>query len=145
MQIYNADAVKNKSGFIKAVIAGIVVSVICGIAYGLLIQLVHMQISLLYIAIGYVIGTVIQKTGYGLTMKYQITGALLTFLAIWIGDTFAIYGTEGSFMILTTPSAWYPAMQMCVITYLSGGINALPGIMFRIIGVWFGYHYSVIL
>lgn len=145
MQIYNAGANSRKSEFIKAILAGLAVSVICGITYGLLIQLVHMQISLVYIAIGYIIGMVIQKTGHGVTMKYQIAGALLTFLAIWIGDTFAIYGIEGSFMILITPSAWLPAMQMCVITYFAGGIRSLPGIMFRIAGVWFGYHYSVIL
>ena len=142
MQIYNAGGLDNNQRFIKAILIGIASAVCLGLVYGVILGFVHIEMEIIYIFIGWCIGSLIQKFSHGVGTRYCVTGALCTFLAILIGDICAMYGVANSFAILFNPSLWPAAVTMWAQMNLSTNINNLLGIAFRIVGIYFGYHNS---
>ena len=144
MQIYNANALNNNQRFVKAIIIGVLSSVGIGLAYGLILSLVHIQMEIFFLAMGWCIGQVIQKYGRGVGKKFQVLGAICTFLAILIGDLCYSFGIGGIFHILFNPSTWGMALRIWMQLHLSTSISNLLGIAFRIFGIYFGYYYASI-
>jgi hypothetical protein len=144
MQIYNADANRNKTRFIEAIGAGLLASIVLGTVYGIVVTILPIQMQIMYLAVGYGIGMVIQKVGHGLTKKFCVIGAVFTFLAIVIGDSISIFGIQTFFANLLNPSAWVLFLQTWISLYLSTNINTILGLIFRVMGIYIGYHYAVI-
>ena len=145
MQIYNASSIDRNGRFAKAIAAGIATAIGCGIAYGLLMGLIHIESSIFFVLIGYAIANVLRKIGRGVTKKYQVAGALITVLAIIVGDLCAMYGVVGFFQLLISPAYWGDAITVWMQVHLSTNLNALLGLALRACGVYVGYYYSVIL
>jgi len=142
MQIYNTGGFNNNKRFATAVLVGIVSAIGLGLIYGLVLSFVRIQLEIMFIGIGWCIGTVIQKYGRGVGKRFCVLGAVCTFLAIVIGDLCAMYGINGILYIIGSPAAWGTALTTWVQMNLSTSINNLLGILFRIAGIYFGYHYS---
>jgi hypothetical protein len=113
-----------------------------GVVYGLVFSALRIEIEFLYILIGWCIATIIQKTSHGVGQRFCVVGALSTLLAIIIGDLFAVCLLNGSLGLMTEPSMWPLLLRYWVTTHLTTNINNLLGILFRIAGIYFGYHYS---
>ena len=86
MKIYNARYLDNNQRFIAAIITGFIAAVILGNLYGLITALLHVEFSLMFIAIGYGIAATIKHFGRGVHTRFMIVGAIMTFIAIFIGD-----------------------------------------------------------
>lgn len=142
MQIYNTGGFNNNKRFFVALLAGLGAAIGLGLLYGIVLSLVHIQLEVMYLGIGWCVGMVIQKCGHGAGNKFCVLGAICTFLAIFIGDLCAMYGITGVITILINPKVWGAAMTLWVQMNLSTSINNLLGILFRVAGIYFGYHYS---
>lgn len=144
MQIYNARYADNNQRFIAAMIAGLVSAVILGLAFGALKSVLMIIPSVLLIAIGYAIAYVIRYTGRGIHRRFMILGAIMTLLAIIIGDTSSFTGVGTFLTNLFSPQMWAFAFRSWFATYLSANINSLLGLVIRGIAVYCGYMYSVV-
>lgn len=142
MQIYNAGGLDNNQRFVKGIFVGLAAAIVCGILYGLLISIVRIQMEIFYILIGWCVGSAIRKFSHGVGTRYCVLGAICTFLAIVIGDLCTMYGLSGILAILATPASWSGAFTLWMQMHLSTSINNLLGVLFRVAGIYFGYHYS---
>ena len=142
MQIYNTGGFNNNKRFFMAILIGIASAVILGLVYGVILSFVHIKLEIMFIGIGWCIGTLIQKYSHGVGQRFCVVGAICTFLAIVIGDLCAMYGLGGILAVLGHPSYWGAAFTLWMQMNLSTSINNLLGVLFRIAGIYFGYHYS---
>lgn len=146
MEIWNSRYLDNNQRFFKALICGFLTAVVLGVAYGIVYGFLRIQASILYVAIGWCIGKVIRETGRGVHTRFAVMGALFTLLAIIIGDTIAMSGGITSVPLLFThPELWGKVIENWLRIYLSTNINSIIGLLMRGIGIYMGYHYSVIL
>ena len=145
MEIWNSRSLDNNQRFIAALLAGLIAAVVLGLAYGILFSMLRIQMSILYVAIGYAIGWVIRKFGRGVHQRFAVLGALMTLLAIIIGDLTAMTGFPGIFTWLARPSAWGNLLSAWLRMNLSTNISSLLGLLLRAFGVYEGYLQSVIL
>lgn len=145
MRIYNSNALNRNSRFWKALGAGLCAAVVLGLAYGALISSLHVEAAILYLGIGWAIGEVIKKAGHGVGTQFRVLGAVLTVLAILIGDSVMIAGFRGFFRILAAPAQWLPMIRMLASVYFSMNISRLLGLLFRAAGIYFGYSNSSII
>ena len=144
MEIWNSRSLDNNQRFIAAIIAGLISAVILGLAYGIIFSIFHIMMSVLYIGIGYGVGQAVRKYGRGVHKRFSVVGALMTLLAIIIGDFTAIAGIPGIFTFLFRPSLWGTLMKSWVIMNFSTNINSLLGLLLKGIGIYVGYQQSVI-
>ena len=86
MKIYNARYLDNNQRFIAAIITGFIAAVILGNLYGLITAFLHIEFSLMFVAIGYGIAATIKHFGRGVHTRFMVVGAIMTFIAIFIGD-----------------------------------------------------------
>jgi hypothetical protein len=142
MQIYNTGGFNNNKRFITAILVGIVSAVALGLVYGVILSIVHIQLEIMFIGIGWCVGTAIQKYSRGVGKRFCVLGAVCTFLAILIGDLCAMFGISGILRILFNPGYWGSALTLWMQMNLSTSISNLLGILFRVVGIYFGYHYS---
>ena len=92
MEIWNSRSLDNNQRFIAAIAAGFAAAVILGIAYGGLYSVLRVTSGILYVFIGWCIGQVIRRAGRGVHMRFGVVGAVMTLLAIIIGDSIAMFG-----------------------------------------------------
>ncbi len=144
MQIYNIHSLDQNSRFIRAILAGIPASIILGILYGYFITLVHFRMQILYIAIGYCLAMLVQKVGRGVTKRFAILAAVLTFLAIFIGDCISIFGGYGFLMHFTSIPLFINSLQIWLYSNFSTSINSLLGLLLKISGIYIAYRYGSI-
>lgn len=145
MEIWNSRSLDNNQRFIAAIIAGLVSALVFGLAYGIIYSRLRIVMSVLYIGIGYGVGHTVRKFGRGVHKRFAVVGALMTLLAIMIGDFTAIAGFPGIFRWLITPALWPQVLKTWLIMNLSTNINSLLGLLFRAAGIYFGYTESVVL
>lgn len=145
MRIYNAGSLDRNSRFLLAILASLVSALGFAIAYYFFISWSHIELSVFYIFFGWCIGEVIKKVGRGVTLKFAVLGAITTFLGILLADTFSSWGIQGGFVMLMHPSYWGTLLQSWVIMHVSTNINTILGLLFRVIGVYYGYWNSRIL
>ena len=144
MEIWNSRSLDNNKRFWKAVVCSFCAAVALGIAYGIVHRTLRFETSLIYIGIGWCIGQVVRRTGHGVHRRFAVLGAVMTLLAVIIGDTCSMYGLSGGLHILRTPSAWLGALGTWMRIYLSANISSLLSLLFRAAGIWFGFNESVI-
>ena len=145
MQIYNARYADNNQRFIMACIASFISAIVLGILFGWVKSMLMIIPSVLFIVIGYGIAWVIRKIGRGVTQKFMILGAVMTFLSILVADTCSIVGVGAFLSSIFNPQMWSFALQAWFSTYLSANLNSILGLILRGIGIYCGYIYSVIL
>ena len=145
MQIWNARSLDNNQRFIAAIIAGLISAIVLGLAYGIIISMFHIIMSVLYVGIGYGVGQAVRKFGRGVHKRFAVAGGLMTLLAIIIGDFTAIAGFPAVFRYLITPSAWGSILRAWVVMNFSTNFNALLGLLLKALGIYIGYTQSVIL
>ena len=102
MKIYNARYLDNNQRFIAAIITGFIAAVILGNLYGLITALLHVEFSLMFIAIGYGIAATIKHFGRGVHTRFMIVGAIMTFIAIFIGDLTSSISINGVIVLFTS-------------------------------------------
>jgi len=138
MKIYNAGRLDRNSRFILSIFAGLAAAIVLGILYGLFTRLARVELSILFVGIGWCIAQVLRYTGHGVTQKYAVLGAVLTAIAIFIGDSCATYGINALFQ----PSYYPLFFSTWLARHLSASLSAILGILFRIYGIAYAYQYS---
>ena len=142
LKIYNKDALTRNERFQNACVVGILVTLGLTIAYGILSRILFIQLQILYMAIGYVIGITIQKFGHGVQVRFSILAAICAFICFFVGDIISIFG----FSILFAPSMYIFAIRTIISVWLSGlGISSLLSLGFRVLGIYFAYVYARIV
>ena len=144
MEIWNSRSLDNNQRFAAAIIAGLLAALVFGLAYGVVYRYLRVVMSVLYILIGYGIGTVIRKVGRGVHTRFAVVGAVMTLLAIFIGDVSAGTGIGGFFTCLTHPALLASVFRSWLAGLLSTNINSLLGLLMRAAGIYFGWQQSVI-
>lgn len=138
MQIYNANHLDSNSKFILSIIAGILSGIVLGIVYGIFKSKVSIELEIIYIGIGYLIGQVVKNVGRGVTLKFAIVGAIATTLSIIFADLISYVGIGNLFYVLTTPSLCVRLLLALLSSYFSS-MWGLIGLLFRAVGVYAAY------
>lgn len=145
MKIWNSRYLDNNQRFAAAVIAGLISAVVLGIAYGVIHSMLSIEASVIYILIGWCIGYVIRTVGKGVHRRFAVLGAVMAFLAIWIGDICSMYTVSLGIPMLLSPGLWPTMILAWLRLYLATGVSSLLSLLFRIAGIYFAYTQSVIL
>ena len=138
MRIYNVNTADMNARFFKAAAAGTVCAAALGIAYSVFAHLINIEFELIFIGIGWCVGTVIQKVGRGVGQRFQILAAVLTVLAVIIGDCCAYAGIG---IFLNFP---FQVLGVVLQSYASLNFADLIGLAFRIFAVITAYNTAVI-
>lgn len=134
-KVYNKRAVTRQERFMNALVVGIGATVAITFIYGLLASILRVEFSVVYLAIGYAIGYVIQKYGRGVQIQFSILAAVLAALCFLFGDMIAMFG----FRILITPQWWLSALRIEFAQLAATNINSLLSLAFRLGGIYFAY------
>ena len=86
------DQALAKERFPLAIIAGIVVGVVCAFLWAGITLASGYQIGYMAIGVGAVVGFAIRKIGNGITQKFGIAGAVIALLACLLGNALIILG-----------------------------------------------------
>lgn len=141
IQIFNTQSLTSQQRFTRAIIAGTVGAIVIAVIYGAFMQFIHIESSLLLIAVGYGIAMVIQKAGRGVQQRFSVLGAVLCVIAILIADMITHFGFDGLFNLAGWPIYFKLLLQM----YLGLDIHSLLSIVFRAAAVAVAYQYSRIV
>lgn len=134
-KVYNKRAVTRQERFQKALLYGILATLLITLVYGLLTRLLHIEFSVVYLLVGYSIGTIIQKYGRGVQIQFSILAACLAAFCFLFGDMIAWFGFE----VLFTPALWSFAIRAILSNYFNIGINSLLSLLFRVGGIYLAY------
>lgn len=134
-KVYNKRAVTRQERFQKALIYGILATILITIIYGLFTRFLHIEFSIVYLFVGYSIGAIIQKYGRGVQIQFSILAACLAAFCFIFGDMIAWFGFE----VLLAPTFWPFAIQVILANYFNLGINSLLSLLFRVGGVYLAY------
>lgn len=91
-EVFNKGALTRNQRFVRALVSGIIVTIVLAVAYGLVAQLLDFEFSVVFVGIGYLIGTTIQKMGRGVQIQFSILGAVLAFLCFFFADIISWFG-----------------------------------------------------
>ena len=126
LKIYNKQALTRNERFIRAVGYGVGATVGLTILYGLIARFLMFEFSVVYLAFGYAIGTVIRKYGRGVQVRFSVLAAVLAVLCFLFGFTMGF-----QFFML--------AFRMVLQSLIGTSMSALLSLMFRIGGVYLAY------
>ena len=147
MKIYNAKYLDNNQRFIVAIITGLIAAIILGTLYGLITSFLHIEFSVMFVAVGYGIAATIKHFGRGVHTRFMVVGAIMTFLAIFIGDLVSAISLNGVAVLFTSGNL--PVIATTFLSYLRSFASLNPftliSLAFRLIGIYVGYTQSVIL
>ena len=131
MKVYNRNALTRNQRFNNALLYGILATLGVSLTYGLFFHYMPMPFifSATYIAIGYIIGYVIQVKGRGVQQRFSILAVVLTIIAFILGDLIKNVGL----VVFTNPLLFVLSFK----AYLSN-LTAIP-LIFRAIGVYYAY------
>lgn len=142
LKIYNKDALTRNERFQNACVVGILTTLGLTIAYGILSNVLFLELQILYMAIGYLIGMSIQKAGRGVQVRFSVLGAICAFVCFFVGDIISIFG----FSALFTPSMYGIVLHSVISMWLGGmDVSTLLSLAFRVIGIYFAYVYARIV
>jgi hypothetical protein len=141
LRIFNTKALTQNERFTKAIIIGIISALALSFLYGLLTRLIGVQFSILYIAIGFGLSRIIRNQGRGVQIKFSYLGAMLTLLAIFLGDIFAYTGL----LAFQSLNNFIEISLLVIRLWLSVSINNLLGLLFRIYAIYYAFMNSRIV
>lgn len=91
-KIYNNSAITRKQRFSNAIVVGLATAALCTLAFVLLFRLFSVYFGILFVAMGFAIGWMIQHYGKGVQIQFSILAVVLTLLAIFVSDMFIFGG-----------------------------------------------------
>ncbi|MGI6608584.1 MAG: hypothetical protein ACOX1F_06415 [Erysipelotrichaceae bacterium] len=119
---FNKPALTRRQRFTKAVVFGGLFTLLVTILNIILIKVLHLHFDILYLAIGFGIGYVIQYFGKGVQIQFSILAAVLTAVCILICDLVAFDFNIPYYLSIFT-----------------SGYDTLFALGYRIAGVYFAY------
>ncbi len=134
-KVFNTEALSRNQRFQKAVIAGIVATIVLGLGYGILADMLHFEFSVVFLLIGYGIGWAIRTYGRGVQVKFSILGAICAVVCFLLADMIAL----GGFNIFLNLEYFGMVFQFVLSRLLSVNINSLLALLFRVGGVYAAY------
>ena len=142
LKIYNKDALTRNERFQNACVIGILATIGLTFVYGFISSILHFELQVLYMAMGYLIGMAIQKAGRGVQVRFSVLGAICAFACFFIGDLISVFG----FAILISPQMWFIGIRVVLSMWFSGlDISSLLSLGFRALGIYFAYAYARIV
>lgn len=133
-KVYNKSALTRKERFQNAIVLGIPASIGLGIVYGIISRMIHIEFSVVYVAFGYLIGTVICNYGKGVQVKFSVLAACLAALTFLIGDMISIAGLG-----VLDITSWPFLFWIIINDLLSTDMNSLLSLAFRALGIYMAY------
>ena len=131
LKVFNTHALTSNQRFNRAILVGLPTALLLAIGYGLILRF----IPIVYIAIGWAIGFVIQKYGRGVQPKFSLLAAGLTIGCILLGDLIAFYGL----IIFAYPLTLIQSIVPVILYNLQTNPTILLGLLFKAIGVYMAY------
>ncbi|MEG0177496.1 MAG: hypothetical protein RR565_02240 [Erysipelothrix sp.] len=141
LKVFNTDALSRNQRFQRALLAGIVATIVLMVAYGLLAQMLRIEFSYVFLLIGYAIGWAIRTYGRGVQLKFSILGAVCAVICFIGADMINYFG----FGVFTNISYFIAAFQTYLRILLSFNFNSLLGLLFRVGGVYAAFYSSRIV
>ena len=135
MKIYNSQVLNHQQRFWVALVVGLVSAIGLAFIYAWLSNILFLELEVLYIGIGWLIGMIIQKVGRGVQVRFQVMAALLTILCFVLGDMMTTMG----YSILFNPSSWFIAFRYVVGSLFGLSLSALLRLALRIAGIVIAY------
>lgn len=136
MRVYNPSSFRNQR-FAKGLVAGLGSAIVLAIVYAFITNLIHIQFSILYIGVGYIIGQSILNIGHGVKQKFKILGAVCAIIFILLADSLMMSGFN---------LQYYPEIFIYVLrSYASISINNLLGLLFRAACIYYAYINSTVV
>ncbi len=144
MQIYNARNIDRNGRFLISMLVGFVSAIALGIIYGRIRMALPLEMEVFYIVIGMIIANIVRYFGHGVTQKFAVLGAVLAFLAIFVGDIVSYFGVNFLLAGLFKPSIWVYLFNRIFFSRITS-IWGILAIAFRAVGIYVAYQYSRIL
>ena len=141
LRIFNTKALSQNERYIRAIVIGILSALIFSLLYGLVTRLIGIQISILYVVIGFGLSTIIKNQGRGVQMKFSYLGGALTLLSIFIGDMIVFAGISA----FTNFDIFIEISLVVFRFWLSTSFNNLLGLLIRIYAIYYAYNNSRIV
>ena len=135
MKIYNSQVLNHQQRFWVALVVGLVSAIGLAFIYAWLSNILFLELEVLYIGIGWLIGIIIQKVGRGVQVRFQVMAALLTILCFILGDMMTTMG----YGILFTPDKWFDALRLALSGLFGLNLSPLLRLAFRIAGILMAY------
>lgn len=136
-----------KDRMIVAFITSIVAGVGLGFAYAFILAKMNIntEYSIVFVALGYLVGEAIKFTSKGVTNEIRIIGAIGGLICFFSADIFNFvirYGFNFTFAVRLTIQS-YTYLLENIITFNSF-INSLLSVLFRVVCVFTAYNNSTI-
>ncbi len=135
MKIYNSQVLNHQQRFWVALVVGLISAIGLAFVYAWLSNILFLELEVLYIGIGWLIGMIIQKVGRGVQVRFQVMAALLTILCFVLGDMMTTMG----YSILFNPNSWFIAFRYVAGSLFGLSLSALLRLAFRIAGIVLSY------
>lgn len=143
-QVFNKGALTRHQRMTRAILFGTLASLALCVVYGLISSMMSIEFSYAFVAMGYAIGLVIQKTGRGVQIQFSILGAVLAALTFIFADLIAWFG----FSVFTSMDYLMFGLRTWVsvlMDFSMGGVSGLLSLLFRAFGVVVAYQNSRIV
>lgn len=126
LKVFNTQILNNKQRFLRAILFGILTTLLCIAAYAIIVRFLGLTSSLLFVAGGFCIGFVIGETGHGVQMKFSILAAICTVCMILLGELFAWFGLSA-----LNPSVFFQGLLFVIQDTLAISVNNLLSLLFK--------------
>jgi hypothetical protein len=105
------QAFLREQNFLAALAAGLLAALSSAIAWGLVTFITQLQLGVLALAMGPLVGLSVRRFGRGITTRYGVLGALLTLLGCLLGNWLAALATLARAQALPLIEALSPMTQ----------------------------------
>lgn len=140
-KVFNTEALSRNQRFQKALIAGILATLVFGIGYGIIASSLRIEFSVVFLLIGYGIGWAIRTYGRGVQVKFSILGAICAAVCFIIADMIAI----GGFSVFFNFQYFLMVFQVVFSRLVSLNPSSLLALLFRVGGVYAAFYSSRIV
>lgn len=135
LKVFNTHALSTNQRFTRAILVGVPTALGCALVYGVISAAIRIEFSLVFVGIGWLIGTVIKKYGRGVQPKFSILAAVLAAFSFVLADLVGIFGLA----LLLHPVFLGEMLVQIIPSYLQASPSALLGLAFRAFGVYMAY------
>lgn len=135
MKLFDTRTLNQSERFKRALLLVLPISIIIGVFYSIIKgMLFSMEISIVFILIGYFVASVVLKIGRGAQLRFRYLALICYILVIVIGDVVIPTLTQGSDFFINI--RWY-------IATLLSGFNGLISLLFRVLGGVIAYNQAI--
>ena len=135
LKVFNTHALSSNQRFTRALLVGVPTALGCAMLYGIISSAIRFEFAVVFIGIGWLIGTVIKKYGRGVQPKFSILAAVLAAFSFLLADLISIVGLE----ILIHPIILIEMMVAVIPSYFQANPNVILGLLCRAVGVYMAY------